>query len=57
MVLCDDRLKHGRLLTLIRLSEYRNAGTRVVLVHDKHITTYTIQGPTIHVSNNLHGSH
>ena len=40
---CDDRLKHDRLLTLIRLFEYRNTGTRVVLVHDKHITTYRVQ--------------
>ena len=56
MVHCDDCLKHDRLLTLIRLFEYRNAGTRVLLVHDKHTTTY-IQGQTIHVSNSLHGSH
>ena len=56
MVHCDDRLKHDRLLTLIRLFEYRNTGTRVLLVHDdKHTTTY--MGPTIHVSNSLHGSH
>ena len=39
MVHCDDRLKHDRLLTLIRLFEYRNTGTRVLLVHDKHTTT------------------
>ena len=32
MVHCDDRLKHDRMLTLIRLFEYRNAGTRVVLI-------------------------
>ena len=50
------RLKHDRMLTLIRLFEYRNTGTRVLLVHDKHTTTY-IQGRTIHVSNSLHGSH
>ena len=56
MVHCDDCLKHDRLLTLIRLFEYRNAGTRVLLVHDKHTTTY-IQGQTILVSNSLHGSH
>ena len=56
MVHCDDRLKHDRLLTLIRLSEYKNTGIRFLLVHDKHTTTY-IQGPTIHVSNTLHGSH
>ena len=48
------RLKHDRMLTLIRLFEYRNTGTRVLLVHDKH--TY-ILGPTNHVSNSLHGSH
>ena len=36
MVHCDDRLKHDRLLNLIRLFEYRNTGTRVLLVHDKH---------------------
>ena len=40
MVHCNDRLKHDRLLTLIRLFEYRNTGTRVLLVHDdKHTTT------------------
>ena len=50
------RLKHDRMLTLIRLFEYRNTGTRVLLVHNKHTTTY-IPAPTIHVSNSLHGSH
>ena len=52
MVHCDVRLKHDRLLTLIWLFEYRNTGTRVLIVHDKH----TIQGPAIHVSSGLHGS-
>ena len=52
MVHCDDHLKHDRLLTLIWLFEYRNTGTRVLIVHDKD----TIQGLTIHVSNGLHGS-
>ena len=47
MVHCDDHLKYDRLLTLIWLLEYSNTGTRVLLVYDKHITTY--QGPTIHV--------
>ena len=55
MVHCDDRLKHDGLLTLIRLFEYRNTGTRVLLAHDKHTTTY--RGLTIHVSQCLHGSH
>ena len=42
MVHCDDLLKHDRLLTLIRLFEYRNTGTRVLLVHDdKHTTIHT----------------
>ena len=52
MVHCHDRLDHDRLLTLIWLFEYRNTGTRVLIVHHKH----TIHGPTIHVSNSLHGS-
>ena len=52
MVHCDDRLIHDRLLTLIWLFEYSNTGTRVFIVHDKH----TIQSPTIHVFNVLHGS-
>ena len=60
MVNCDDRLKHDRLLTLIRLFGYRNTGTRVVLVHDNKHIIYYIQGATPHscnVSNNLHDSH
>ena len=52
MVHCDGHLKHDGLLTLIRLFEYRNTGTRVLLVHDKHT-----RGLTIHVSQCLHGSH
>ena len=52
MVHCDDNLKHDRLLTLVWLFQYRNTGTRVLIVHGKH----TIQVPTIHVSNGLHGS-
>ena len=52
MVHCDDHLKPDRPLTLIWLFEYRNKGTRVFIVHDKH----TIQCPTIHVFNALHGS-
>ena len=36
MVHCGDRLKLERLLTLIRLFEYRNTGTRVVLFYDKN---------------------
>ena len=60
MVHCDDRLKHDKLLTLIRLFGYRNTGTRVVLVHDNEHIIYCIQGATTHsynVSNNLHDSH
>ena len=53
MVHCDDHLKHDGLLTLIRLFEYRNTGTRVLLVHDK----YTSRDLTIHVSQCLHDSH
>ena len=52
MIHCDDYSKHDRLLTFIWLFEYRNTGTRVLIVHDEH----TIQGPTIHISNDLHGS-
>ena len=53
MVHCDDHSKHDRLITLSRLFEYRNTGTRVVVVHDNN----NIKGPTICVSNNLHDSH
>ena len=53
MVHCDDHLKHDRLLTCSRLFEYKNTGTRVVVVHDNN----NMQDPTIHVSNNLHDSH
>ena len=55
IVHCDDRLKHDGLLTLIRLFEYKNTGIRVLLVHDKHTTTY--RSLTIHVSQCLHDSH
>ena len=40
MVHCDDRLKHDRLLTLIRLFQYRNTGTRVMLVLDNNIVLH-----------------
>ena len=45
MVHCDDRLKHDRLLTLIKLFEYRNTGTKVLLVHDNILLhkTYRVQ--------------
>ena len=46
MVHCDDRLNHDRLLTLIRLFEYRNTGTRVLLVHDDKDTITYIWDPT-----------
>ena len=45
-----DGLKHDRLLVLFRSFEYRNTGTRVVLVHD----IWRIQGPSIHGCNNIH---
>ena len=41
MVHCDDRLKHHGLLTLTRLFEYRNTGTRVLLVHDDILLQHT----------------
>ena len=50
---CDDHSKHDGLITLIRLFEYRNTGTRVVVVHDNN----NMKGPTICVFNNLHDSH
>ena len=53
LLLYDQRLNHDRLLLLIMLFEYRNTGTRVVLVHNNSI----LQGPTIHEFNNMHDSH
>ena len=43
-IVCDDCLKHVRLLTLISLFEYRNIGTRVLLVHAEHTYYYIHTG-------------
>ena len=52
MVYCDDRLKHDRLLTLIRLFGYRDIGTRVVLVHDNNKHMY-LQGPITYLYSHI----